>query len=222
MPFIDTQKVSVAREQNWFFDANIPLGYGLGSSGCLCAACYDNFGLVSGNHLEIKNDLATMEAFFHGTSSGLDPLTIYLNKPLHLKDGNIELVSRSVDTSRVLVLDSGIHRNAKSFIEVFKGRKSTDPVFREALQTLNKLNAQAIEGLLNKAMNFDVILEISAHQFKYFEPMIPASIKGLWRDGLSSGSYALKLSGAGGGGCFLVFKKEKETDLALEFPLISV
>jgi len=46
--------------------------------------------------------------------------------------------------------------------------------------------------------------------------MIPADIKPLWQKGLEDDSYYFKLSGAGGGGYFLVHTRDKHSISGLE------
>ena len=199
------------------------MGYGLGSSGSLCAASYDSFGIVSKDYKEIKDHLATMESFFHGTSSGLDPLTIYLNKPLHLHNQEIEVLKNPINTKNILVLDSGITRNAKSFIQGFNQKKSSDPSFQKALIELNELNTQAISNLLDGTPVYEPACLISQLQLHHFNEMIPDIIRPVWEYGLNSGEYAMKLSGAGGGGCFLLFTENDQSNLAsISFPIIQI
>ncbi|MEP6806516.1 MAG: mevalonate kinase, partial [Flavobacterium sp.] len=70
-------------ETGMYFDSSIPQGYGVGSSGALVAAIYDKYAthkitvlenLTREKLLQLKNIFAKMESFFHGKSSGLDPL----------------------------------------------------------------------------------------------------------------------------------------------------
>src|SRR5690625_6608275 len=75
-------------EEGMYFDSIIPQGYGVGSSGALVAAIYERYAL---NKIEIEQEISKeiiselkevfskMESFFHGTSSGIDPLICYLN-----------------------------------------------------------------------------------------------------------------------------------------------
>ena len=66
-----------------YFDSSIPQGYGVGSSGALVAAIYDKYAigkitvlenLTREKLLKLKTIFSEMESFFHGKSSGLDPL----------------------------------------------------------------------------------------------------------------------------------------------------
>ena len=74
-----------------YFDSSIPQGYGVGSSGALVAAIYDQYALHKITVLEnltrekllkLKTIFGRMESFFHGSSSGLDPLNSYLSLPI--------------------------------------------------------------------------------------------------------------------------------------------
>ena len=83
-----------------YFDSSIPQGYGVGSSGALVAAIYDKYAqnkitvlenLTREKLLELKTIFSQMESFFHGKSSGLDPLNSYLSIPILINSkDNIE------------------------------------------------------------------------------------------------------------------------------------
>src|SRR6056300_1482165 len=70
------------------FDSSIPQGFGVGSSGALVAAIYERYATdkiefsgqpISGEISDLKKIFGQMESYFHGKSSGLDPLICYLN-----------------------------------------------------------------------------------------------------------------------------------------------
>ncbi len=66
-----------------WLQSNIPEGYGLGSSGSVCAAVLDRFGrhapeLNEANIHGVRAFFGRMEGFFHARSSGVDPLVSYL------------------------------------------------------------------------------------------------------------------------------------------------
>ena len=83
-----------------YFDSSIPQGYGVGSSGALVAAIYSEYAinpisamedLTREKLLQLKAIFGKMESFFHGTSSGLDPLNSYLSLPILINSqDNIE------------------------------------------------------------------------------------------------------------------------------------
>ena len=86
-----------------YFDSSIPQGYGIGSSGALVAAIYDRYAmdkitvlenLTREKLLQLKKIFGKMESFFHGKSSGLDPLNSYLSLPILINSkDNIESTS---------------------------------------------------------------------------------------------------------------------------------
>src|SRR5208337_1491994 len=71
-------------ENGLYLKSTIPMGYGIGSSGVVCAAILKTYPTDSlkpdfsphGTY-RLKTLLGAMESFFHGTSSGLDPLACY-------------------------------------------------------------------------------------------------------------------------------------------------
>ena len=87
-------------EEGMYFDSSIPQGYGVGSSGALVAAIYDKYAddkitvlenLTRDKLLKLKAIFSEMESFFHGKSSGLDPLNSYLSIPILINSkDNIE------------------------------------------------------------------------------------------------------------------------------------
>ena len=95
---IETLKSDI--ETGMYFDSSIPQGYGVGSSGALVAAIYDKYAqdkitvlenLTREKLLQLKNIFSQMESFFHGKSSGLDPLNSYLSIPILINSkDNIE------------------------------------------------------------------------------------------------------------------------------------
>ena len=78
-------------DRNIYFESNIPIGYGLGSSGALVAAVFDKYyrkknnDLNENNIFEMKKIMSKMENYFHGNSSGLDPLNSYFGKSIIVK-----------------------------------------------------------------------------------------------------------------------------------------
>ncbi|GAL79175.1 mevalonate kinase [Algibacter lectus] len=109
-------------EAGMYFDSSIPQGYGVGSSGALVAAIYDKYAqdkitvlenLTREKLLKLKTIFSEMESFFHGKSSGLDPLNSYLSIPILINSkDNIEATGipaqQNDGKGAVFLLDSGI------------------------------------------------------------------------------------------------------------------
>lgn len=213
MPAIDADTFKADLNKGLFFDANIPTGYGLGSSGALCAAVYDQYacdkiGLDKPLRFsELRHTLAEMERFFHGSSSGIDPLICYLNHPLYLlPDGRLELVHLPpLSGVQLFLLDSGIPRQTGPLVRQFKAR-CEDPGFLDMMkQQLLYPSDQAVQAWIHGQPEAFVqaFTAVSQFQFSLLPDMIPPTVQALWQAGLQERQYYLKLCGAGGGGVFL-------------------
>jgi mevalonate kinase len=212
----------------------VPKGYGAGSSGVLCAAIYARFGLNKiapnfYNFATLKNGFAQMECYFHGKSSGVDPLICYLNEPLLITNQGITTVNLPMYLNQgnaVFLLDTHINRKAEPLIEWFmKSAESVDFQLniKEKLVPQNNLAIAAfLEGHWTNL--FAAAHQISDFQYRFLLPLIPSDFHSVWEKGLASEHFKLKICGAGGGGFLLGitknFAKTKE-DLK-DFDLIQV
>lgn len=193
---------------NLWLEMTIPTGYGLGSSGAVSAAIYRLF-FPSAGTLSLpqqKEDLARIESYFHGKSSGVDALTCFRNTPLYFKaEGSIQPVDFSPSHLpggyRFFLLDSGVQFQTGPLVKQFL-EKLKDPRFEaEMREEYLRLNQQLIESLLERRRADPAMLVgmISDFQWKHFRPMIPPSAEDLWIGGQVSNEYYLKLNGSGGG-----------------------
>lgn len=179
----------------------------MGSSGALTAAAFELFcNFKNLSQLELKEKLAESENYFHGNSSGLDPLTIYLNKTILVDGPEIITVNDPKFNGHFALVNSDMKRNTKTLVTYYKSQVNKSR-FANALIELNKHNEEAIHALLSSDMEAlrPIMHNISKLQYQYFDYMIPKHMKNTWKEGLDTGDYSMKLSGAGGGGYFLVF-----------------
>ncbi|MEO1260893.1 MAG: hypothetical protein AAFZ15_18990 [Bacteroidota bacterium] len=191
------------------FASNIPTGYGVGSSGALVAAIFDRYCMVrEGKDLTmLKKTLAQMEGFFHGTSSGTDPLICYLNSAVILSKegiGKAELPKIKKPYS-LFLLDTKIQRSATPLIEYFL-EKNKDVFFQQKINNdFLPIVDQAINYFVEGdwGLLFDVFNLISEFQFLFLEKMIPDNFLEVWKSGMDSDFFKLKICGAGGGGFIL-------------------
>ncbi len=207
------------------FNSDIPGGYGAGSSGALTAAVFETWTeddlswtkepdrISSEKLLELKKILAQMEAFFHGASSGTDPLVCFLQKPILLRErGELQLAHLHQVKMPVtlFLLDTGIERRASPLIEYFleknRQRDFQTPCRKELLPAVNA----AIEAfLLGRGERlFEEIHRISRFQFLFLEKLIPVEFRSVWKEGLDGDLFKLKICGAGGGGFLLGVAKD--------------
>ncbi len=219
------------------FNSNIPLGYGLGSSGALVAALYGQYAqnpisltqnLTNGQLSKLKTLFALMESYFHGKSSGLDPMICYLQRPVLLENGSqlrlIEPSKKNTSGQNTLfLLDTGTTGETQPLVNYFTEKCHSEDFFDLIKYELIPANQQSIEAFLQKNTNelFTHLKKISTFTQKYLKPMIPDAIRAIWQNGLDSGHYYLKLCGSGGGGMMLGFTTDFErtkTDIK-KFPL---
>ncbi len=217
---IDTESLRRDVEAGLYFDSSIPLGYGVGSSGALVAAIYERYAsprkkpeeLTTGDIVRLKGILGQMESFFHGHSSGLDPLICYMNLPILVRPhGAIDPVgipaSNAQGAGAIFLLDSGMQHATGKLIDIFFEKMKNEgfrKMLREEFGALNDACIQAfIEG--RKKSLLENVRALSQVVLTHFSPMIPRSLRKIWLDGLQTDTYYLKLCGAGGGGFVLGF-----------------
>jgi len=220
---LDTNRLAEDIEAGLWFDSNIPQGYGLGSSGSLVAAIFEAYGEqpVAANFqtpaqlLQLKSFFALLESYFHGTSSGLDPLISFLNKAV-LISGKDEV--ETVDLKRyskngtgaVFLIDSGSAGDTQPLVDYFK-KNYADPGYRKKIDDgLIPLVNRAIQSYISGETEtlLATVKKLSALQMDVLKKMIPESVIDIWQAGLESGDYYLKLCGSGGGGMILGFTND--------------
>lgn len=212
-------------ENGMYFQSTIPQGFGVGSSGALVAAVYGKYtqnkitidsAPNKDTILELKAILAKMESHFHGSSSGVDPLICYLNLPLLINGKNgvepVKVEMNSVGKGAIFLIDTGISRSTEPLVKYYMQRME-EPTFREFVdKQLKPFANNCIQAFLDgdKETLFAYMKLLSKFQFEHFKPMIPKLFNKMWKRGLDSGEYYLKLCGAGGGGFILGFTQNFE------------
>jgi len=221
----DLEKLEGDINAGMYFDSSIPQGYGVGSSGALVAAIYDKYAhekitvlenLTREKLLMLKSIFGIMESFFHGSSSGLDPLNSYLSLPIliHSKD-NIEpagIPSQSVENKKgaVFLLDSGIVGETAPMVNIFMENMKQEG-FRSMLKNqFVKYTDACVDDFLKGDVKslFQNIKVLSNVVLDNFKPMIPKQFHTLWKKGIETNDYYLKLCGSGGGGYILGFTQD--------------
>jgi mevalonate kinase len=160
--------------------------------------------------------LGLLESYFHGQSSGVDPLICYLNLPLLFKGkGDIEPVKvalKSDGKAAIFLIDTGISRKTEPLVKYYM-QQMEQPTYREFVdKQLKPFANNCIQAFLEGDTEtlFGYLKKLSHFQFEHFKPMIPSLFNKHWKNGLESGDYYLKLCGAGGGGFILGFTKNME------------
>ncbi|OBX23028.1 MULTISPECIES: mevalonate kinase family protein [Bizionia] len=219
---IATLKTDV--EAGMYFDSSIPQGYGVGSSGALVAALYDQYAqnkitvlenLTREKLIQLKTIFSEMESFFHGKSSGLDPLNSYLSIPILINSqDNIEatgIPSQTADgKGAVFLLDSGVVGETAPMVRIFMENMKQEG-FRNMLknQFIKHTDACVDDFLKGDVKSlFKNTKQLSKVVLNHFKPMIPLQFHELWQKGIETNEYYLKLCGSGGGGYILGFTED--------------
>ncbi|GAL70395.1 mevalonate kinase family protein [Jejuia pallidilutea] len=209
-----------------YFDSSIPQGYGVGSSGALVAAIYDKYAfdkitvlenLTREKLLKLKSIFSAMESFFHGSSSGLDPLNSYLSIPILINSkDNIEATGIPAQQSEgkggVFLLDSGIIGETAPMVTLFMESMKKEG-FRNMLKNqFIKHTDACVDDFLKGDIKslFRNTKQLSKNVLNHFKPMIPQQFHELWKKGIDTNEYYLKLCGSGGGGYILGFTEDIE------------
>ena len=220
----EIEKLKEDVDNGMYFDSSIPQGYGVGSSGALVAAIYDKYALnkitvlenlTREKLLQLKAIFSKMESFFHGKSSGLDPLNSYLSLPIlfNSKD-NIEATGIPTQSTSgkgaVFLLDSGIIGETAPMVSIFMESMKQEG-FRNMLKSqFIKHTDACVEDFLKGDIKslFSNTKQLSKVVLNNFKPMIPLQFHELWKNGLETNDYYLKLCGSGGGGYILGFTQD--------------
>lgn len=211
-------------EGGMYFDSSIPQGYGVGSSGALVAAIYDKYALNKITVLEnlsrekllkLKKIFGEMESFFHGKSSGLDPLNSYLSLPILINSkDNIEaagIPSQSKEgKGAVFLLDSGMVGETAPLVNLFMENLKQEGFRKMLKDKFVKHTDACVEDFMKGDVKslFSNIKQLSHVVLDNFKPMIPKQFHKLWKEGIDTGHYYLKLCGSGGGGYILGFTED--------------
>lgn len=211
-------------DNGMLFDSSIPQGYGVGSSGALVAAIYAKYAInkirseniANGNILELKKIFGKLESYFHGTSSGLDPLICYLKLPILIKSKSelesVGIPAQGHDKGGIFLLNTGQVGKTQPLVEHFLERCKEDG-FRNMIKTqFKKYNDASISAFLSKdgSSLMSNVKHLSKILLEHFKPMIPNLYQELWQEGINSNAYYLKLCGSGGGGFILGFTEDLE------------
>ena len=210
----DFQRFDLDLDQGLFLDSNVPSGYGLGSSGTLTAAVLKRYANTTfDNLIELKRIMGKMESCFHGSSSGIDPLECYLNKPFRINAEAVTLLPEDFIPANIHVFlaDTGIKSNTKPLVQYFKGKRE-DAEYLKAFQTTYVPCVSAcIDNLIagKKEDFFGSLRQLTEGQLRFLRPMITDNTIDLFLE-KPAFNIGFKISGSGGGGYVLGFTDDVE------------
>ncbi len=212
-------------EAGLYFESTIPQGYGIGSSGALCAAIYGKYSqnkiigdenISNQDLLQLKKLFAQMESFFHGVSSGMDPLNCYIKNPLLIKSKtHIEPVGIPREFSKnggIFLINTGKPGKTGPLVNLFFEQCKEERFFNLIKNEMIPFTNGCIKSIINGDINefFGHLKSLSKFLLTNLKPMIPNAFHDVWKKGIDSGDYYLKLCGSGGGGFLLGFTEDIE------------
>lgn len=219
---IDVSQFKKDIAQGLFFDSNIPQGYGVGSSGALVAAVFEKYSVtkyhpdhISKDQLKaLKKVFGLLESYFHGTSSGIDPLICYMNLPILIENReNVDKVAipdQQQGKGAIFLIDSGTVGETGPMVQIFFEKMKTEGFRKTLKEEFIRYNNACIQAFLKKDMTpfFKNLKKLSVWAYEHFRPMIPESLYNAWKKGIDTNAYYLKLCGSGGGGYILGFARD--------------
>ena len=216
---IDVEAFKNDIEKGLFFDSNIPQGYGVGSSGALVAAIFEKYSFkkykpenISKTQLkDLKKVFGELESYFHGKSSGIDPLICYMNLPILIENresvDKVSIPKEEAGKGAIFLIDSGSIGETGPMVQIFFEKLKNEGFRKTLKEEFIKYNNACIDTFLNKEMTpfFKNLKNLSKWAYVHFKPMIPNNLYNAWKKGLDTNAYYLKLCGSGGGGYILGF-----------------
>ena len=164
--------------------------------------------------MNLKAIFALMESFFHGKSSGLDPLNSYLSLPIlinskdHLEPAGIP--SQKEGKGAVFLLDSEQVGETEPMVNIFMNKMKNEGFRKMISEEFSTTTDACIEDFLQGDVKslFGNVKSLSKIVLTNFKPMIPDAFHKVWEKGISTNDYYLKLCGSGGGGYILGFTED--------------
>lgn len=212
---IDLQRLNRDLSYHLYLDSNVPSGYGLGSSGTLVAAVYDGYAKQKTDDLlALKTLFGKMESYFHGSSSGIDPLQCFLGKPFKITPEKVEILDDGFLNKdiHICLIDTKIKSNTKPLVNHFKEQRE-NPGFLCRFQTeyLPYVNA-CIDSMISgdNDLFFKALKQLTKGQLEFLRPMITDNTLNLFNADYDF-HFGVKISGSGGGGYVLGFTDNRES-----------
>lgn len=207
-----------------YFESSIPQSYGLGSSGALVAALYNKYAnnpirssrtLNNRDFLNLKAELSELESFFHGQSSGIDPLNAYIKFPLLIKNKS-EITTVTIPRNKdkgngaIFLINTGGPGKTEPLVHLFIDKCKIEDYNSVIQEEYIPISNDSITALLSGKLEdfFDNVEKLSNLQLCYMNQMIPYAFQEHWKNGLQTKDYFMKLCGSGGGGYLLGFTKD--------------
>jgi mevalonate kinase len=215
-PF-DLNRLGMDISGGLYFSSTIPQQYGVGSSGALVAALVSEYTVSKSENTLLpellKADFAVVEGYFHGKSSGIDPLISFLNQPLLIdSEKHIHKVDFDLDESgmSIALINTNTTGATGPLVQHFMEHYQNSEfkyIFDNQFITENNI---CIESLLksNKPIFFNALEKLIRFQLDHFRRMIPNDFHSLIREAMDEKVF-IKLLGSGGGGFLIAFAESE-------------
>ena len=205
----DLQRFNHELYYNLFLDSNVPSGYGLGSSGTLVAAVYDAYAKQKTDDcLKLKEIFGKMESYFHGSSSGIDPLQCYLGKPFKITPKGVQILSDDFLNKdiHICLIDTKIKSNTKPLVNHFKKQRNDADFLKRFQKAYVPQVKSCIETMISgdNESFFKSLRQLTKGQTEFLRPMITDNTLDLFTTYYDF-HFGVKISGSGGGGYVLGF-----------------
>ena len=222
----DLQRFNHELYYNLFLDSNVPSGYGLGSSGTLVAAVYDAYAKQKTDDcLKLKEIFGKMESYFHGSSSGIDPLQCYLGNPFKITPKGVQILSDGFLNKdiHICLIDTKIKSNTKPLVNHFKKQRNDADFLKRFQKDYVPQVKSCIETMISgdNELFFKSLKQLTKGQMEFLRPMITDNTLDLFTADYDF-NFGVKISGSGGGGYVLGFTDDmdKISDLLKDFEVI--
>ncbi len=153
-----------------------------------------------------------MECFFHGASSGIDPLICHTKMALIIhRDKTIEKAPSSATLDSFWLIDTQKPRKTEPLVAHFKQNCLDESYLNILMEKYIPCSDACVSAYLKQdtLLLDELMFELSALQLVVFKDMIPDFLIDYWRNGLTTRRFCLKICGAGGGGFMLAYAKNK-------------
>ena len=196
-----------------------PIGGGLGGSSSLVisllkvlyrflkmesADVYQLVHLAHNIEAEMLKTPTGTQDYFPAVTGGLSFIEYSARQ---LKQSVLSIANTPFENHFLLVYTGKSHHSGLNNFEVLKSAVQADPNVLQALQKIKLISNELKEVILNR--EWDKIPELFQQEFKARIQLTPAftslEIEKLAQICMSSGAKAVKICGAGGGGCVLVW-----------------
>ena len=127
-----------------------------------------------------------MESYFHGKSSGMDPLICYMNLPILIENkenlDRVDIPEGEEGKGAIFLIDSGMTGETGSYDSDFLRKMKTEGFRKTLKEEFIRYNNACIESFLKRHEPFFRNLKNLSHwAYEHFRPMIPESIFNIWK-----------------------------------------